>query len=54
MFAIVKDSEHVRSKLMHPHPGLGYTLVFLNLALDGYTNAQQDQARPRRRSASPP
>lgn len=45
LFAIVKDSDHVRSKLMTPNPGLGYALVFINLGLDGYTNAQQDQAR---------
>lgn len=38
-----QGSKKVPSKLAAPNMPLGYTLCFLNLALDGYTNAAQDE-----------
>ncbi|KAJ9533546.1 hypothetical protein QJQ45_026605 [Haematococcus lacustris] len=38
-----KSSTKVASKLASPNTLLGYSLCLLNLALDGYTNAAQDQ-----------
>lgn len=42
MFALFKSSKKVASKLSSPNAPLGYTLCFLNLGLDGFTNAAQD------------
>ncbi|RWR79744.1 UDP-galactose/UDP-glucose transporter 3 [Cinnamomum micranthum f. kanehirae] len=41
-FALLKTSSKTISKLAHPNAPLGYGLCFLNLALDGFTNATQD------------
>ncbi|KAE8724830.1 UDP-galactose/UDP-glucose transporter 1 [Hibiscus syriacus] len=38
----VQTSSKTISKLAHPNAPLGYGLCFLNLALDGFTNAMQD------------
>jgi UDP-galactose transporter B1 len=45
LFAAVKSSAAVLNKLASPDAPLGYLLVFVNLWLDAYTNAYQDQAR---------
>ncbi|CAI7787917.1 unnamed protein product [Closterium sp. NIES-53] len=42
MFALFKSSSKAMSKLASPNAPLGYTLCFLNLGLDGFTNATQD------------
>jgi len=42
VFALFKNSKKVVSKLASPNAPLGYTLCFLNLGLDGFTNATQD------------
>ncbi|CAN6466546.1 unnamed protein product [Victoria cruziana] len=41
-FALLKTSSKTIGKLAHPNAPLGYGLCFLNLALDGFTNATQD------------
>lgn len=38
------------AKLAAPNAPEGYLLVALNLGLDAYTNAKQDQVRGRRRA----
>jgi UDP-galactose transporter B1 len=38
----MQNSKKVVSKLASPNAPLGYTLCFLNLGLDGFTNATQD------------
>ena len=45
MFAATKNSGAVLEKLASPDAVAGYTLVFLNLGMDAYTNAYQDTAR---------
>lgn len=40
LFAL-RSSTKVTSKLAHPNAPLGYFLCFVNLTLDGYTNAAQ-------------
>ncbi|KAG0614699.1 hypothetical protein M758_6G196900 [Ceratodon purpureus] len=42
IFALFKSSKKVVSKLANPNAPLGYALCFLNLGLDGFTNATQD------------
>lgn len=42
MFALAKTSSKTINKLAHPNVPLGYSLCFLNLAFDGFTNATQD------------
>ena len=54
LFALTKDSGHVRSKLLAPNARLGYGLVFFNLGADGVTNALQDRARAQRLAPRPP
>ncbi|ERM94393.1 hypothetical protein AMTRI_Chr04g189850 [Amborella trichopoda] len=46
-FALMKPSSKTISKLAHPNAPLGYGLCFLNLALDGFTNATQDNISAR-------
>ncbi|XP_077227892.1 UDP-galactose/UDP-glucose transporter 3-like [Tasmannia lanceolata] len=46
-FALLKTSSKTISKLAHPNAPLGYGLCFLNLALDGFTNATQDSISAR-------
>ncbi|XP_058084104.1 UDP-galactose/UDP-glucose transporter 3-like [Magnolia sinica] len=46
-FALLKTSSKTISKLAHPNAPLGYGLCFLNLALDGFTNATQDSITAR-------
>ncbi|CAL5039190.1 unnamed protein product [Urochloa decumbens] len=41
-FALLKTSSKTIKKLANPNAPLGYTLCFLNLAFDGYTNSTQD------------
>ncbi|KAK4399780.1 UDP-galactose/UDP-glucose transporter 3 [Sesamum angolense] len=41
-FALSKSSSKTISKLAHPNAPIGYSLCFLNLAFDGFTNATQD------------
>lgn len=48
-----KSSSKVTSKLASPNAPLGYTLCFLNLAFDGYTNAAQDEINRRYPRNSP-
>lgn len=38
----VQGSAKTISKLAHPNAPLGYFLCFLNLGMDGFTNATQD------------
>ena len=45
LFAATKNSGAVMEKLASPDALAGYTLVFLNLGMDAYTNAYQDTAR---------
>jgi UDP-galactose transporter B1 len=42
-----KSSSKVTSKLAAPNAPLGYLLCFINLTLDGYTNAAQDEVNKR-------
>ncbi|GAQ77933.1 UDP-galactose transporter, partial [Klebsormidium nitens] len=42
VFALFKGSAKTISKLAHPNAPLGYFLCFLNLGMDGFTNATQD------------
>lgn len=42
VFALTKDSKKSSERLMAHNPLLGYTLLFINLGMDGYTNVQQD------------
>eukprot|EP00897_Mesotaenium_endlicherianum_P007887 jgi/Mesen1/7126/ME000369S06440 len=42
VFALFKGTSKAMSKLAHPNAPLGYFLCFLNLGLDGFTNATQD------------
>ncbi|GIL63718.1 hypothetical protein Vafri_17744 [Volvox africanus] len=48
-----KGSSKVTGRLASPNPLLGYTLCFVNLAFDGYTNAAQDHINERHRKNSP-
>ncbi|KAI8475376.1 MAG: UAA transporter [Monoraphidium minutum] len=48
-----KSSSKVTTKLEAPNAPLGYTLCLLNLFLDGYTNAQQDEINHRHPGNSP-
>lgn len=41
-FALFKSSAKTMSRLASPNAPLGYGLCFLNLAMDGFTNATQD------------
>ncbi|OAE35621.1 hypothetical protein AXG93_1356s1250 [Marchantia polymorpha subsp. ruderalis] len=41
-FALFKSSRKSISKIASPNAPLGYTLCFINLGLDGFTNATQD------------
>ncbi|GAA0185047.1 secondary carrier transporter [Lithospermum erythrorhizon] len=47
VFALSKTSSKTISKLANPNAPLGYTLCFLNLAFDGFTNATQDSITAR-------
>ncbi|GBG87156.1 hypothetical protein CBR_g44614 [Chara braunii] len=47
VFALYKGSAKALSKLAKPNAPLGYALCFLNLALDGFTNATQDSIKKR-------
>eukprot|EP00887_Chlorella_sp_A99_P002743 scaffold6.g2743.t1 len=51
LFAL-RSSGKVVSKLASPNAPLGYTLCLLNLVLDGYTNAAQDEIHWRYRHGS--
>lgn len=44
LFALNASSK-VTSKLASPNAPLGYFLCFMNLTLDGYTNASQDEIK---------
>ncbi|CAL5048464.1 unnamed protein product [Urochloa decumbens] len=46
-FALLKTSSKTIKKLANPNAPLGYTLCFLNLAFDGYTNSTQDLIKSR-------
>ncbi|KAL2233566.1 UDP-galactose/UDP-glucose transporter 3-like [Sesamum indicum] len=46
-FALSKSSSKTISKLAHPNAPIGYSLCFLNLAFDGFTNATQDSITAR-------
>lgn len=46
----MQSSKKVASKLSSPNAPLGYTLCFLNLGLDGFTNAAQDSITKKYRS----
>lgn len=46
LFAL-RSSGKVTAKLAHPNAPLGYTLCAVNLLLDGYTNAAQDEIHRR-------
>ncbi|XP_058096570.1 UDP-galactose/UDP-glucose transporter 3 isoform X2 [Magnolia sinica] len=46
-FALLKTSSKTISKLAHPNAPFGYGLCFLNLAMDGFTNATQDSITAR-------
>ena len=48
-----KGSAKAQSKLASPNVPLGYTLCFVNLALDGYTNAAQDEINRKHPRNSP-
>ncbi|KAL2632755.1 hypothetical protein R1flu_004234 [Riccia fluitans] len=41
-FALFKSSSKAISKIASPNAPLGYSLCFINLGLDGFTNATQD------------
>lgn len=43
----VQTSSKTMKKLANPNAPLGYTLCFLNLAFDGYTNSTQDLIKSR-------
>lgn len=45
LFAL-RSSSKVTGKLASPNAPLGYLLCFINLGLDGYTNAAQVGCRP--------
>eukprot|EP00271_Cylindrocystis_brebissonii_P003022 TRINITY_DN13771_c0_g1_i1.p1 TRINITY_DN13771_c0_g1~~TRINITY_DN13771_c0_g1_i1.p1 ORF type:complete len:398 (-),score=90.05 TRINITY_DN13771_c0_g1_i1:627-1820(-) len=47
IFALFKSSSKALKKLARPNAPLGYTLCFLNLALDGWTNTNQDHLHHR-------
>jgi UDP-galactose transporter B1 len=42
VFALFKSSKKAFSKISSPNAPLGYFLCFMNLGLDGFTNATQD------------
>ncbi|KAL8550355.1 hypothetical protein ACS0TY_008974 [Phlomoides rotata] len=46
-FALSKMSSKITSKLARPNAPIGYSLCFLNLAFDGFTNATQDSITAR-------
>ncbi|KAJ1691214.1 hypothetical protein LUZ63_015369 [Rhynchospora breviuscula] len=52
-FALLKTSSKTMKKLANPNAPLGYTLCFLNLAFDGYTNSTQDLIKSRYPKTSP-
>ncbi|CAM6022174.1 unnamed protein product [Sphagnum balticum] len=47
LFALFKTHSKVVSKIASPNAPFGYALCFLNLALDGFTNATQDAVTKR-------
>lgn len=47
-----QGSAQVQQKLAAPNAPLGYFLCFMNLALDGYTNASQDSIHEKYKDAS--
>eukprot|EP00850_Spirogloea_muscicola_P003157 SM000012S25419 [mRNA] locus=s12:1004440:1006471:+ [translate_table: standard] len=47
LFALFKSSAKAAKKLAHPNAPLGYLMCFLNLGLDGFTNATQDSITER-------
>ncbi|KMZ56937.1 UDP-galactose/UDP-glucose transporter 3 [Zostera marina] len=47
VFALLKTSSKTIGKLAHPNAPFGYGLCFVNLALDGFTNATQDSINAR-------
>ncbi|KAI3436633.1 hypothetical protein D9Q98_006049 [Chlorella vulgaris] len=48
----MKSSSKVTGKLASPNAPLGYTLCLINLVLDGYTNAAQDEIHKRHKHGS--
>ncbi|EFN58849.1 hypothetical protein CHLNCDRAFT_34185 [Chlorella variabilis] len=48
----MKSSSKVTRKLASPNAPLGYTLCLVNLVLDGYTNAAQDEIHKRHKHGS--
>lgn len=48
----MKSSSKVTRKLASPNAPLGYTLCLVNLVLDGYTNASQDEIHKRYKHGS--
>ncbi|KAL4457645.1 hypothetical protein ABPG75_012510 [Micractinium tetrahymenae] len=48
----LKSSSKVTRKLASPNAPLGYTLCLVNLVLDGYTNASQDEIHKRYKHGS--
>ncbi|WIA30581.1 hypothetical protein OEZ86_000664 [Tetradesmus obliquus] len=48
-----KSSSKVTSKLAAPNAPLGYLLCFINLTLDGYTNAYQDEVNRKYKDNNP-
>ncbi|AQK82433.1 UDP-galactose/UDP-glucose transporter 3 [Zea mays] len=52
-FALLKTSSKTVKKLVNPNAPLGYTLCFLNLAFDGYTNSTQDIIKSRYPNTNP-
>lgn len=50
--AFLQGSTQVQQKLAAPNAPLGYFLCFMNLALDGYTNASQDSIHEKYKDAS--
>uniref|UniRef100_J3MFF9 Sugar phosphate transporter domain-containing protein n=1 Tax=Oryza brachyantha TaxID=4533 RepID=J3MFF9_ORYBR len=52
-FALLKTSSKTIKKLANPNAPLGYTLCFLNLAFDGYTNSTQDLIKSRYPKTNP-
>lgn len=47
LFALTKDSKKASDRLMAHNPLLGYSLLIINLGMDGYTNVQQDTIKKR-------
>ena len=52
LFAAQRPSTAAASKLVAPNAPWGYFLCLVNLALDGYTNAEQDEVQKRFRATT--